>query len=225
MRCLIIDDEPAARDVLRSYIADTEELQIVEECKDALEARKVLKEATEIDLIFLDINMPRLTGIEFLKSLSNPPAVILTTAYSEYALEGFELDVSDYLLKPFSFERFLKAIDKVSRSITDANGNEDSIAIKADGKLFRLPFDEILFVESKGDYLSVHTPENTITFYQTLKEFYRQLPGDLFTRIHRSYVVNISKIAYLEGNIVHLADHELPVGKSYKHAFMEKFTS
>lgn len=224
MRCLIIDDEPASRDILRSYISNTDELELIGECKDALEARKVLKEA-EVDLIFLDINMPRLSGVEFLKSLSQPPKVIFTTAYSEYALDGFELDAVDYLLKPFSFDRFLKAVDKAQRSFDRSSPKEDFITIKADGKLYRISYDEILFAESQGDYLTIHTKEKNITFYETMKNFSEQLPDSYFIRIHRSFLIAISKVEYVEGNMVNIGNQELPIGQSYKEEFLKKYNA
>jgi|AntRauTorcE11898_2_1112593.scaffolds.fasta_scaffold24133_1 DNA-binding LytR/AlgR family response regulator len=222
MRCLIVDDEPAARDILEIYISDAPELTLAGVCKDALEARKTVKEK-DVELLFLDINMPRLTGIEFIKSLKNPPKVILTTAYSEYALEGYELDVIDYLLKPFSFERFLKAIDKAVGAVQPFNSDDSFISIKADGKLYRIGLDEILFAESQGDYISVHTKEKKITYNQTLKDLCSQLPSHLFSRVHRSYVVALSKIEYLEGNIVAIGTEKIPVGKAYKDEFLEKY--
>lgn len=222
MRCLIIDDEPAARDILKTYISDTPELTLAGVCKDALEARKAVKEK-DIELLFLDINMPRLTGIEFIKSLNNPPKVILTTAYSEYALEGYELNVIDYLLKPFSFERFLKAIDKAVGEPQPLNSDDSFITIKADGKLYRISFNEILFAESQGDYITVHTKEKKITYNETLKDFCYQLPGHLFSRVHRSYAVALSKIDYLEGNMIAIGTEKIPVGKAYKDEFLEKY--
>ena len=224
MRCLIIDDEPAARDILKTYIADTEELQLAGESKNALEARSALKE-NDIDLLFLDINMPRLSGIDFLKTIDHPPKVILTTAYSEYALDGYELNVVDYLLKPFSFERFLKAVDKASRTISEPTSKDDYITIKADGKLYRVPYEEILFAESQGDYLTVHTKEQEITFYQTMKDLCERLPEHLFVRIHRSFLVSLSSIEFMEGNQVKIGDHKLPVSKSYKENFIQKYTA
>lgn len=224
MRCVIIDDEPAARDILKQYISDTPELELVAICKDALEARKQMKEF-QPELIFLDINMPRLSGIDFLKSLAKKPKVILTTAYSEYALEGYELDVIDYLLKPFSFERFLKAVDKSWDKTGIENAKDAFITIKADGKLYRVGFDEILFAESQGDYITVHTNEKKITFNQTLKDFYAQLPSVGFSRVHKSYIVSLSKIDYLEGNMIKLGEQSVPVGKAYKEEFLEKYTS
>lgn len=224
MRCLIIDDEPAARDILRTYISDTEELQLVEECKSALEARKVLKEI-EVDLLFLDINMPMLSGIDFLKTIDHLPKVILTTAYSEFALEGYELDVVDYLLKPFSFERFLKAVDKADRSVLNTENNDAYVTIKADGKLYRIHSEEILFAESQGDYLTVHTSDQKITFYQTLKELCEMLPDRQFVRIHRSYLVSLLHIDYMEGNQIKIGDYKLPIGNSFKSDFLQKYTA
>lgn len=224
MRCLIIDDEPAARDILRTYITDTEELQIVGECTNALDARSTLKE-NDLDLLFLDINMPRLSGIDFLKTLDHPPKVVLTTAYSEYALDGYELDVVDYLLKPFSFERFLKAVEKAGRNSSETNTDAEYITIKADGKLYRFHFGDILFAESQGDYLTVHTTVEKITFYQTMKEFCDRLPESRFVRIHRSYLVSLLHINFVEGNLVKIADHKLPIGNSYKEDFIQKYTA
>lgn len=224
MRCVIIDDEPAAREILEKYIGDTPELHLMGVCKNAIEARTFIKEQ-EIDLIFLDVNMPRLSGIEFLKSSTVTPQVILTTAYSEYALEGYELDVIDYLLKPFSFERFLKAVDKASGQVQKKTLQENFITVKADGKLYRLSAEEIIFAESQGDYITVHAVEKKLTFHQTLKDFYGQLPEALFSRVHKSYIVSLSKIDYLEGNMIKMGSHKVPVGKAYKEAFMEKYAS
>lgn len=221
IRCLIVDDEPAAREILQNYISRLAELEISGICNDALAARQVLQEQ-QTDLMFLDINMPVLSGIELLKSLKNPPQVILTTAYSEFALEGYELDALDYLLKPFSFERFLKAIEKVNRSHSAKSGSE-FISIKTDGKLFRLHLNDILYVESVGDYVTIHTTEKKITCLQTLKEFFRQLPEHQFCRVHKSYIVGLSKINYLEGNVIKMNGAEIPIGKVFKENFLQKF--
>ena len=150
MTCLIVDDEPVARDILRTYIGDTPQLTLSGECENAVDALSFLRK-TPVDLIFLDINMPKLSGISFLKSLPDPPNVVFTTAYSEYALDGFELDVIDYLLKPFSFERFLKAVNKVPEPVI---GSQAHIVIKADGKTYRINEQDIIFAESMGDYAS-----------------------------------------------------------------------
>ncbi|MBD3617094.1 MAG: response regulator transcription factor [Gracilimonas sp.] len=224
MQCLIIDDEPAARDILKAYISDTPEIEIAGIFKDALEAKQFLAD-NEADLIFLDINMPRLSGISFLKTLNHPPKIILTTAYSEYALEGYELNVVDYLLKPFSFERFIKAVDKAREQSEYPAKGQGFITIKADGKLYRINFEQILFAESQGDYITVHTEENKITFNETLKDFCSQLPKSQFSRVHKSYLVSLPKIDYLQGNMIMLGKHSIPVGKSYKESFLQKYTS
>lgn len=221
MRCLIIDDEPVARDILRIYINDTPSLFLSGECESALAALEFLKESS-VDLLFLDVNMPRLSGISFLKSISDPPKVILTTAYSEYALEGFELDVVDYLLKPFSFERFLKAVNKVSLKESNA-GKDPAIVIKADGKTYRIQTNDILFVESMGDYLTLHTTDQKLTFYKTMKSFAEELPSASFIRVHKSYLIALNKIDYLEGNLIFIHGHEIPIGNAYKEEFLNQF--
>lgn len=221
MRCLIIDDEPVARDILRKYINDSPSLVLSGECESALAALEFLKESS-VDLLFLDVNMPRLSGISFLKSISDPPKVILTTAYSEYALEGFELDVVDYLLKPFSFERFLKAVNKVSLKESNA-GKDPAIVIKADGKTYRIQTNYILFVESMGDYLTLHTTDQKLTFYKTMKSFAEELPSASFIRVHKSYLIALNKIDYLEGNLIFIHGHEIPIGNAYKEEFLNQF--
>jgi DNA-binding LytR/AlgR family response regulator len=219
--CLIIEDEPVARDILRTYIEDTPSLKLIDECEDAMSALELLKKEN-IDLIFLDINMPKLSGISFLKSLTDPPQVILTTAYSEYALEGYELNVLDYLLKPFSFERFLKAVNKLN-TLDSPNPNTDTISIKADGKVYPIDLRGIIFAESKGDYITLHTESKKLTFNQTLTSFIDSLKDDSFVRVHRSYMVNLKKIDYLEGNLIVIQKNEIPIGKSYKEEFRRRF--
>jgi len=219
MTCLIIDDEPIARDILRTYIGDTPRLTLSGECESAMDALSFLKEQN-VDLIFLDINMPKLSGISFLKSLSAPPKVILTTAYSEYALEGYELDVVDYLLKPFSFERFLKAVNKVP---APAVNNHAFIVIKADGKTYRIDEDDILFAESQGDYITLQTTRERYTFNQTLTSFTEQLSVSKFLRVHRSYLVSLQQIDYVEGNMIHIKGRDIPVGQAYKEDFKNSF--
>lgn len=221
MHCLIIDDEPVARDILTRYIDDTPMLTLAGECESAVDAISFLKEH-KVDLLFLDINMPKLSGISFLKSLIHPPKVIMTTAYSEYALEGYELDVIDYLLKPFSFERFLKAVNKVPAG---EQNEQAHVVIRADGKTYRIAEKDIFLVESMGDYITLHTEDQKHTFNQTLKSFAEELTGSEFLRVHKSYLVSLKHIDYLEGNIIHLKGHEVPVGHSYKAEFQSRFIS
>lgn len=223
IKCLIIDDEPAARDILQTYIKDCPDTEIAGTCQDALEARSWL-DAYSADLLFVDINMPKLSGLSFIKTLKDPPQVILSTAYSEHAIDAFDLGVTDYLLKPFSFERFLKAVDKVKQNGEKPN-NSPAITIKADGKLFRILHDDIFYAESQGDYITLHSTDKHITFLHTLKELLKILPGDQFCRVHRSYVVSLSKIEFLEGNQLKIRDTLIPIGKSYKEEFLQKYTA
>jgi DNA-binding LytR/AlgR family response regulator len=224
IKCLIIDDEPAARDILQTYINDCPDTEIAGTCQDALEARSWL-DAYSADLLFVDINMPKLSGLSFIKTLKDPPQVILSTAYSEHAIDAFDLGVTDYLLKPFSFERFLKAVDKVKQNGEKPNNNSPAITIKADGKLFRILHDDIFYAESQGDYITLHSTDKHITFHHTLKELLKILPGDQFCRVHRSYVVSLSKIEFLEGNQLKIRDTLIPIGKSYKEEFLQRYTA
>lgn len=221
IRCLIIEDEPVAREILRQYITDAPDLVLSGECEDAISALAFLKE-TEVDVLFLDVNMPKLSGISFLKSLDKAPQVILTTAYSEYALEGYELDVVDYLLKPFSFERFLKATNKLTNS-NNTSPQDVSITVKADGKTYRINTVDILFVEAMGDYVTLHTESQKLTFNTSLKAFYDQLNDSAFVRVHKSYFVNLRKIDFVEGNQIQIGKNTIPVGNAYKAGFQERF--
>lgn len=224
LSCIIVEDEPVARDILRQYISELDFLDLVGEFDNGVSAISFLREET-VDLLFLDINMPKLSGIDLIKSLSNPPKTILTTAYSEYALDGYELDVVDYLLKPFSFERFLKAVNKASGQIEKEQSSSESqpLIIKADGKTYRVAEHEILFVESLGDYVTLHTSTEKLTFNQTLKSFLDKLSQDDFIRVHKSFVVSLSKISYVEGNMISIGEKEIPIGNAFKDKFKTKF--
>ena len=221
IRSLIIDDEPVAREILRTYSASVPQLEVVAECEDAMQALEIIQKEP-IDLLFLDINMPGLSGISLLKSLPNPPAVILTTAYSEYALEGFELNVTDYLLKPFSLERFLKAVNKIPKKEASA-GIGSSIIIKTDGRTFRVATQDIVYLESQGDYVIIHTQKERFTTYDRLKAILDRLPESAFARIHKSYAIGLTHIDYVEGNHLVILDKELPIGKTFKDEFLRKF--
>src|SRR5690554_5157473 len=193
VNCIIVDDEPASRDVLKRYVADTETLNLMSECKNAIEANEMIKSGA-IDLIFLDINMPKITGIQFLKSLTIPPKVIFTTAYPEYAIDGFELDAVDYLLKPFSFERFLKAVNKYSYSSdSETVLNNRTILLKSEKKLYRVAINEIMFLEAIGDYVKVVFGEQSINVHSTFKDILEQFMSPGIIRIHRSYAIAIDK--------------------------------
>ncbi len=221
IRCLIVDDEPLALDILENYIQRVPNLHLVKRCKHALEAYDFLQRDS-VDLIFLDIHMPELTGIDFIKSLSSRPLVIFTTAYSNYAMDGFNLDVLDYLLKPIAFDRFLKAVDKASRILAPEptgetpDTSEEFLFVKADGKMVKVRFDEVLFVEGMKDYVKIQMTDQRLIVHQTMKNMERALPADRFLRIHKSFLVAVDKIESLDGNLVEVGKHQLAVGANYR---------
>lgn len=223
IKCLVIDDEPAAQKVLESYIADTPGLILSHISNDALDALDYLKEHS-VDMMFLDVHMPRLSGISFLKSLNNPPLVILTTAYDDFALKGYELNVLDYLLKPFSFERFLQAVSKADNRIT-ASEKSKTINVKSDGKIYRVDTNEILYIESMGDYVAIHLTDRKLIVYETLKSLEQELPADKFIRAHKSYIVAVSRVEYLEGNMLKIREQKIPVGDTFKDNVRSYFTA
>lgn len=226
IKCLIVDDEPIARDILVAYIGQVPYLQLEAVCGDAFEAMAILNRM-DIDLIILDIDMPRLTGLDMLRSLKNYPAIIITSAYPEYALEGFELSVTDYLLKPFSFPRFVQATEKIATRIqqpalTHVPAEHDEfIMVKADKKLTKVFFREIDYVEAYGNYISIYRGTERIMSKQTLTQFEQELPPGKFARIHKSYVVSLKAVKYIEGNEVSLPTRKLPIGKVYKEGLMK----
>lgn len=224
MTCLIVDDEPLSRDVLRNYVEDHPDLSLVGECKDAFEAMASL-EAQRVDLIFLDINMPKLSGINFYKSLNQKPMVIFTTAYPEFAVEGFELDAVDYLLKPFSFERFLKGVNKARSKVKTEEKEADFIMLKADKKMYRTAFDDILFFEALGDYVKVHTKERVLIIASTLKKLLSELPESRFLRTHKSYIIAKGQVEYIEGNQVKIGEHMVSIGQAYREQVLASLKS
>jgi DNA-binding LytR/AlgR family response regulator len=225
INCIIVDDEPIARDILKKYIEQVPYLTLAASCEDAFEAMQVLNKQ-DIDLIILDINMPRLTGFEMLRSLKKYPAVIITSAYPEYALEGFELSVTDYLLKPFSFPRFVQATEKVVNKTSETRvavkDEELFLMVKSDKKLTKVFFDEISYVEAYGNYIFIYTNQERVMSKQTLTQFEQQLPSSKFTRIHKSYIASLKAIKYLEGNEVFMGNKKLPVGKVYREQLLQK---
>lgn len=222
IRCLIIEDEPLAQNVLKKYIGDLPSLELVAVCNDALEAQGIVQ-SKNIQLIFLDINLPRLSGINFLKTLPQQPAVIFTTAYPEFAVEGFELDAIDYLLKPFSFERFLKSVNKasakaivVTNAATEGKNTDDFIFLKADKKVYKIDLEDILFAEATGDYAKVVTKDGQYITNITLKKLLEELPSNGFIRVHKSYIISASKIKFFEGNYVKVGNTDIPIGAAYR---------
>ncbi|RMD73688.1 MAG: DNA-binding response regulator [Bacteroidetes bacterium] len=244
IRTIIVDDEPLALDVLETYIEQVPELELVARCANALEANKVLAEE-EIDLMFLDIQMPQLTGIDFLKSLVRPPLVVFTTAYPNYAIEGFELDALDYLLKPISMERFLKAVNRASEMLKLRQADEhpateqtaddelqtedDFIFVKSDKKLVRVNYDDVLYIEGLKDYVIIRMEKGRVITLQTMKSLEDKLPRQRFQRIHRSYIVNLDKIQAIIGNMVEVMEKgqvkHLPVGKNYREELLQIINS
>lgn len=229
INCIIIDDEPLARKGLKEYVQDTEFLTLVDEFEHPLKAMSVLMEQA-IHLMFLDIQMPKINGVDFMKSLQHPPLVVFTSAYPQYALDGFDLNAVDYLLKPFSFDRFLKAVMKV-KSIMDGKLKAEDVAsltgadhffIKADNKLLKIRYDEIMFVEALQNYVAIHTVAKKYITYLTLKNLEEQLPASQFVKIHKSYIVAMQKVDSIESNEVRIGSHALPISRVAREEVLEK---
>jgi len=234
--CLVVEDEPPAQKVLKKYIGDLSNLNLIMVCNNALDAIEELGKH-QIHILFLDIQLPKLTGVNFLKSLKDPPQTIFTTAYSEYAVEGFELDAVDYLLKPFSFERFLMAVNKAivrierqprlikneKKSAAELNDSEsDFVFFKSDKKIYRIDLDELLYIEAVKDYVKIVTSNGSHLILQTLKHWERILPGQIFQRAHKSFIVNLKKIDNISGNIIKLGDKEIPIGRHYREDLLRE---
>ncbi|MCB0562865.1 MAG: response regulator transcription factor [Phaeodactylibacter sp.] len=232
---IIVDDEPLAQDVLETYIQKIPELNLIEKCSNALEANEALKNH-DIDLMFLDIQMPQLTGVDFLKTLSHPPLVIFTTAYPNYAIEGFELNALDYLLKPISLERFMKAVNKAEEQLelqskggSSSGGEEEEepnfIFVKADKKLVKINYADIIYIEGLKDYVIIRMDNSRVITLQTMKSLEEKLPQNIFKRIHRSYIVNVDKIEAVVGNMIEVIEKNqakhLPIGKNYRDELLE----
>ena len=232
---LIIDDEPLALDVLETYISQIPDLHLVARCSNALEANEILRKQP-VDLIFLDIQMPQLSGVDFIRTLSQPPMFIFTTAYSNYALEGYELNAIDYLLKPISLDRFMKAVNKAlsqyelrrreetTESTSGAEG-VDFFFVKADKKLVKIKYDEILYIEGLKDYVIIRLEQGRVVTLQTMKSLEDKLPISKFKRIHRSYIVSLDKIHAVDGTSVDVYEKgqikQLPIGKNYRDEILE----
>jgi len=226
INCIVVDDEPLSRRVIQKYLKDLPSLNLVASCSHAFEAMEVLQEE-HVDLIFLDINMPKLSGINFAKTLSNPPLIIFTTAYPEHAVEGFELEAVDYLLKPFSQERFLKAVNKARKIIENESQEKHSkepnyLVVKADKKLYKLNFDEILYLQAYGDYVKIFTTQKTLLTKERLSILKENLPNDRFQKIHRSYIISLEAISFLEGNQVKVGENFLPISNTYRDELLTK---
>lgn len=228
IKCIVTDDEPYARKGLQGYIQKINFLQLDAVCEDALQLNTFIKQQ-QVDLIFLDIEMPYVTGIDFLKHLFNPPKIIFTTAYEKYAIQGFELDVLDYLLKPISFERFLKAVNKAHDYFqvqqSASNTNSDYLFVKADNKLEKIQFRDILFVEAMENYISIQTRERRIISHLTLTSIREKLPANQFITPHKSFIVSIDDIKAIEGNVIHVDRFQIPISKYQKEEMMQRIVN
>jgi two-component system LytT family response regulator len=230
--CLIVEDEPLARNLITEYVSKVSYLNLVKACSSALEAMEVLRN-NPVDLLFLDVQMPELTGISFLKSLQKKPLVILTTAYSEYALEGYELDITDYLLKPITFERFLKAVDKASQRMSGVPASTipvsekpaevapNFIFVKDGTKLVKIKWDDILYVEGLKDYVTIHTRTQKVISLQRLKLLEEQLPAEKFIRVHNSLIIALEAIDSVHKDKIQIGQALIPIGDTYKKSFRE----
>jgi DNA-binding LytR/AlgR family response regulator len=224
LRCIIVDDEPLSQEILEKYIRDVSQLSLECTCNDALEASEALQKKN-IDLIFLDINMPRVSGLQLIKSIPHPPLVIFTTAYPEYAVEGFEVDAVDYLLKPFPFERFLKAVHKAMEKAEQNNRENNGktiIWLKSDKKINRVVVDDIIYVEAVGDYVKIKTRDGQLIVHETMNGMLEKLEAYSFMRIHRSWIISLDKIDFIEGNRVSINKQDFPIGKAYRDDFNRK---
>ncbi len=221
--CIITDDEPFARKGLQGYVEKTSFFDLKAQCEDAMELNEVLKQQP-VDLLFLDIQMPHLTGVDFIKSLQNPPKVIFTTAFKEYATDGFDLDVLDYLLKPISFERFMKAAFKAKDYFDQKGGSGIEIGymfVKSEGKLEKVVFDEVLFVQGMENYVVIQTVNKKIITHSTLKAFGERLPQRKFLQTHKSYFVAYDKVNSIDGNMLDVGTHQVPVSRQLREQVMQ----
>lgn len=225
IKCIIVEDETLAQQVIENHLRNTPQLELVGICNNVVEARTIL-DRTEIDLIFLDIQLPGMTGLNFLRSFPESPLVILTTAYAEHALESYEFNVIDYLLKPISLERFTRAINKLSNgrllplTAKERESSSDHIFIRSGSKFFKVNFSEILFIESMKDYLKIHTKEHKLVTHQTMNDMEKLLPARQFIRVHKSFIVAIDHIKSIYGNTIEISQTTIPIGSIFKNNVM-----
>ncbi len=222
LKCIITDDEPIARKGLQNYVERIDFLELVGVCEDAIQLNNQLK-SQQADLLFLDIEMPYMTGIELLNSLSNPPKVIITSAYAEYAIKGYDLEVSDYLLKPISFDRFLKAVNKAYDQLISSQTPvvQDYLFVKTSLKLEKIRFNDMRFIEGVENYVAIYTSDGKIITHTTLRTILQKLPPERFVQVHKSYLVNIDKIDSIEGNLLGIGKNKIPLSRTYKETALE----
>ena len=228
LNCVIIDDEPIARKLLQEYIEETDFLTLVGTAENPLKATGLINKL-EVDLIFLDINMPKMNGFDFLRSANNLPMVIMTTAYGQYALDGFEMAVVDYLVKPFSLERFLKASQKAlelktlkQKKSTPEKPETGYFYVKCDGKIEKVLYDELVYIEAMANYVTLYTLHNKLVVYLTIKGILERLPPERFLQVHKSYIVNIDSVKTIEGNMLHLGTTKITIGLSFLDEVMNR---
>lgn len=224
IRCLIIDDEPLAINVIKNFLVNFKNFEVIGTCNDAVEGFNFISNHT-VDVIFLDINMPTISGLDFLRSLKAPPAVVITTAYREYAVESFELEVVDYLVKPFSLQRFMKTMNRIEQRQIEKEtpdvspleeGEKAHVFFKIDKKMIKVYLDDILYIESLKDYVRIKTHDESLINHNNLVGMAEILPAEDFVRIHRSYIISIKKVKAIDGNQVEIADKLLPIGRNYQ---------
>jgi DNA-binding LytR/AlgR family response regulator len=227
LKCLVIDDEPIARKILQEYIEETDFLELVGTAENPLKAVGLINKLN-VDLIYLDINMPKMSGLEFLRSVNNLPMIIMTTAYGQYALDGFEMSVIDYLVKPFPLERFLKASNKALEMHTlkqakalDVPQNAGHIFVKCEGKIEKIQFDELLYIEAMINYIIFYTTKSKLIVYLTIKGILEKLPPDQFIQVHKSFIVNANAITTIEGNMLHISNTKITIGQSFHSQVMD----
>jgi len=228
--CLIVDDEPIARDIVENYCGHLDNLSIVASCGNALEA-KALLQTQDIDILFLDINMPVIDGISFAKTLKGKTEIIFTTAYKEFAVDAFDLHACDYLLKPFSFDRFIMAVDKALENLEVRPASPGDAAVekqdafvfvKAEGKIYKIQHDDLLYAEAQGNYTRIVTSRSTLLPKMPFSKFEELLPKSVFMRIHRSFLINKSKMDHIEGNRIFVNQTEIPIGSNYKELMLKE---
>lgn len=229
MKCLIIEDELPAQQILRNYISKIPDLELVGSFQSALEANSILQN-NQIDVLFLDINLPDISGIQYIKTLPNPPAIIMTTAYHEHAVESFELEtICDYLVKPFSFERFLKSVNKTKKNkdfdsinVSEKEDSSESIFLNIDKTLHKINIHDILYVVSDKNYVTVVTDSGKFSYLDSLKNWIQKLPKSHFVQVHKSYIINFGKIEKISGNVISMGDVKIPAGRIYKSTLFKK---
>lgn len=225
MRCLVVDDDELSRSILADLINETDHLELIKSCEDAINAFNLIKEE-HIDLVFLDIEMPKMDGMEMLRSLSPLPQIILVTSHSKYAVESYEYDVTDFVQKPLTHARFLKAVDKALRRFEESRANitskDKTIFIKTESKLVQINTEDVLWVEALGNYMRIYTPNGKYTILSTMKDIATKLSADEFVRVHRSFIVRVDKIETIEDNYISINQKQISIGKAYKEELSKR---